>query len=441
MSDRILIRAGEVFDPVSGELAHVDVLFESGVVAGVMADLPAEGAQVVDAAGLLVLPGLIDLHAHLREPGFEHKGTIATETEAALRGGFTTVCAMPNTDPAPDDAATVDALVDRIRRDARVNVLPVGCITSERAGKRPAEISELAAAGCVALSDDGDPVTDARLFRNALSLAAAAGLVVSEHSDDPALSKDGVVHEGAVGERLGLAGQPTAAEAHAVARNIELAAATGARLHIAHVSAARTVELVAEAKARGLPITCEVTPSHLFLTEDAVAGNGPLPAFDTNARVNPPLRSEADRRALIAGVNSGVIDAIATDHAPHAAEDKLCEFDRAAPGISCFETALATIMTLVDRGELERGAALRAMTLGPARCFSIDARVPGAGSLNPGQSSDAVVVDPRAAWMVVPELFASKGKNTPLAGMTLTGHVRAIVHRGEVHQFEEVASV
>ena len=267
--------------------------------------------------GCIVAPGFVDLHAHLREPGFEQKGTIATETLAALRGGFTTVCAMPNTSPAPDSATPVEALLERIARDARVRVLPIGCITSGRAGKRLAELSELAAAGVVAFSDDGSPVADARLMRSALQLAAALGLPISEHSDDPLLAANGVMNEGTVSERLGLPGAPAAAEVTAIARNLALAEATGAHLHVAHVSLARSVEFVAEAKRRGLHVTCEVTPSHLFLTEDAVFGPGPEPLYDTNARINPPLRTEADRRALVAAVNSGVIDAIATDHAPH----------------------------------------------------------------------------------------------------------------------------
>jgi dihydroorotase len=240
------------------------------------------------------------------------------------------------------------------------------------------------------------------------------------------------MNEGAVSERLGLAGQPAAAEVTAIARNIALCEATGARLHIAHVSTARGVDLVREAKARGLPVTCEVTPSHLFLTEQAVFGNGPAPAYDTNAKINPPLRTEADRRALLAAVNDGTIDAIATDHAPHATEDKLCEFDLAAPGISCIETALGTVLLLVERGELDLSKALAALTIGPARTFNLGARIQGAGELRVGVSSDIVVFDPTARWTVDAQHFASKGKNTPLDAIELTGQVRAVVLRGEL---------
>ncbi len=427
-----LIRGGRVIDAATGIDGRVDILVHDGYVAAVGPSLAADGAEIVDAGGCIVSAGFVDLHAHLREPGFEQKGTIASETEAALRGGFTTVCAMPNTSPPPDSATQVEALTERILRDARVRVFPIGCVTKRREGRALAELAELAAAGCVAFSDDGSPVADGRLMRHALELAAALGLPLSEHSDDPVLNANGVMHEGRISERLGLQGQPAAAEITAIARNLALCEATGGRLHIAHISTARGVELIADAKRRGLPVTCEVTPSHLFLTEDAVFGDGPSPAYDTNARVNPPLRTEGDRRALLAGVNAGVIDAIATDHAPHAAEDKLCEFDDAAPGISCIETALGTVMTLVARGELDLVAALRALTLGPAAAFRLEGRVAGIGSLADGAPGDVVVIDPAVRWTVDPAQFASKGKNTPLAGQELTGAVRAVIVGGRL---------
>jgi dihydroorotase len=430
--DELLLRGGSVFDAASSVDGVMDVHLRDGVVARIGRDLAAEGARVVDVAGCIVGPGFVDLHTHLREPGFEQKGTIATETLAALRGGFTTVCAMPNTNPAPDSATTVEALLERIARDARVRVLPIGCVTRRREGKQLAELSELAAAGCVAFSDDGSPVADGRLMRHALELAGALGLPISEHSDDAVLNGGGSMNEGRVSERLGLPGQPAAAEIVAVARNIALAEVTGAHLHLAHVTTARSVEMVADAKGRGLRVTCEVTPSHLFLTEDAVFGPGPAPLYDTNAKINPPLRGESDRQALLRAVNEGIIDAIATDHAPHAIEDKLCEFDNAAPGISCIETALGTVMTLVNRGELALAAALRAMTWGPTGAFSLDRRTAGMGELKAGVSSDVVVFDPAAKWVVDPTVFASKGKNTPLGGMELTGAVRLVVLRGAV---------
>lgn len=437
-----LIRGGRVVAPGSGLDGLLDVRVRGATVVEIGPSLaPDEGDSVFDARGCIVVPGFVDLHAHLREPGFEQKGTIASETLAALRGGFTTVCAMPNTAPAPDCETVVNALLERIARDARVRVFVIGCVTRGRAGKELAEVRELAGAGCVALSDDGSPVADANLMRHALQLAGAAGLVLSEHSDDPVLNANGVMNEGAVSERLGLAGQPAAAEVAAVARNIALCEATGARLHIAHVSTARAVELVADAKRRGLPVTCEVTPSHLFLTEDAVFGPGPVAAYDSNAKINPPLRTEADRLALVAAVNAGVIDAIATDHAPHAREDKLCEFDDAAPGISCFETAAGTLLTQVARGELDLGRVLAALTSGPVAAFGLETRVPGIGNLVVGGPGDVVILDPALRWTVDPRAFASKGKNTPLGGAMLAGGVRAVLFGGVLQENREAASV
>ncbi len=436
----ILIRGGRLIDPASGLDEPGDVLIEGGLVQAAGGTIEAGGAEVIEAAGCIVTPGFIDLHAHLREPGFEQKGTMATETEAALRGGFTTVCSMPNTEPAPDGAPAVEGLLQIVAEDARVRVLPVGSTTAGRRGERLAALSELAEAGCVAISDDGSPIA-ADLMRNALTLAAALGLVVAEHCDEPSLSRNGSMHEGAVSERLGLPGQPVAAETAAIARNIELCELTGGRLHIMHITTARGVELVARAKERGLPVTCEVTPSHLFLTDEAVAGSDPTPAYDTSAKVNPPLRTETDRRALLAGLNAGVIDAIATDHAPHAPEEKLCEFDLAPFGISCAETALATVNTLAARGELDLGAALRALTHGPAATFALGERIPGTGTLAAGAPGDVTVFDPDERWTVDPSRFASKGRNTPLAGMELQGRVRAVVVAGELRHAVETAHV
>jgi len=439
VTEPLLIRGGRVIDPVAGIDACLDVFVRNGTVERVAADLSPNGARVFDAAGCIVAPGFVDLHTHLREPGFEHKGTIATETRAALLGGFTTVCAMPNTVPPPDSATTVEALVERVVQDAAVRVLVIGCTTKARAGREVAELAELAEAGCIAFSDDGNPVEDGRVMRNALQLAGALGLPVSEHCDDPDISAGGAMNEGRVSERLGLPGQPVAAEVSAIARNIALCEATGAHLHIAHITSARGLELVAEAKRRGLPVTCEVTPSHLSLTEDAIFGEGPAPTYDTNAKINPPLRTEADRRALVRGINDGTVDAIATDHAPHATPDKLCEFDHAAFGISCIETALGSVMTLVERGELDLTRALSALTAGPARAFGIDRRIPGSGALAPGRSSDIVVFEPAGRWRVDASRIASKGKNTPLLGLDLPGQVRAVIVRGALaHVAEEV---
>jgi dihydroorotase len=439
VTESLLIRGGRVIDPIAKVDARLDVLVRNGTVERIAPEIEVAGARVIDASGCIVAPGFVDLHTHLREPGFEHKGTIATETRAALRGGFTTVCAMPNTVPPPDSATTVEALVERVARDAAVRVLPIGCTTKGRAGKEVAELGELAEAGCIAFSDDGNPVADGRVMRNALQLAGALGLPISEHCDDPVISAGGAMNEGRISERLGLPGQPVAAEVTAIARNLALCEATGAHLHIAHITSARGLELVAEAKRRGLPVTCEVTPSHLFLTEEAVFGGGPGPAYDTSAKVNPPLRTEKDRRALVQGVNDGIIDAIATDHAPHATQDKLCEFDHAAFGISCIETALGSLMALVERGELDLTMALGALSAGPVRAFNLDRRIPGAGTLAPGRSSDIVVFEPGGRWRVDASRMVSKGKNTPLLGRELPGRIRAVVVRGALAHIAEEA--
>lgn len=432
MSERLLVTGGRVIDPANGVDAVLDVLVDGGTIAAVGSGVEAADARTVDARGCIVAPGLVDLHTHLREPGFEHRGTIATETLAALRGGFTTVCAMPNTLPAPDSGPVVESLRDRVASDARVRVYPIGCITRDRAGKQLAELSELAEAGCVAFSDDGDPLANASLMRNALEFAGSLGLPISEHSDDPVLNAGGCMNEGRVSELLGLPGQPAAAEITAIARNITLAETSDAHIHIAHISTAQGVRLVADAKSRGIRVTCEVTPSHLFLTEEAVFGDGPEPAYETRARVNPPLRTEADRQALLAGVRDGVIDAIATDHAPHAIEDKLCEFEDAAPGISCLETAVPTIMELVNRGELEFEQAIRALTSAPATIFGLERRLAGTGALTPGVSRDVVVIDPAQQTTVDPAQFASKGQNSPLAGLALRGAVRSVIMDGSL---------
>lgn len=440
MGERILIRGGRVIDPARKLDAVLDVLVADGVVAEVRAGLEVTGARVVEADGCIVAPGFIDLHAHLREPGFEQKGTVATETAAALRGGFTTVCAMPNTRPAPDCGPVLESVLELYARYGRVRVFQIGCVTRGREGRELAELAELGQLGVVAFSDDGSPVADPRLMRNALALANSLGIPLSEHCDSPELHTNGAMNEGAVSERLGLTGQPAAAEAAAIARNIELAALTGARLHVAHVSTARSVELIAQAKRNGVQVTCEVTPSHLFLTEDAVAGTGPEPSYDTNAKVNPPLRTESDRRALLHALDEGIIDAIATDHAPHAVEDKLVEFEDAAFGISCFESAVSTLLTLASRGELRVERMVEALTSGPAACFRLAERVRGLGTLAPGEAQDVVVLDPRATVVVDPTSWFSKGRNTPLGGQLLTGGVRAVVFGGTLAWEQEVVN-
>ncbi len=435
----LLIRGGRVIDPANGRDGLADVLARDGRVAAVGPRLVAPGAAVLDATGLVVAPGFVDLHAHLREPGFEHKETVATGTRAAARGGFTTVCAMPNTSPPADTRSTVEFVL-RMAAGCDARVLPLGAISKGRAGRELAEMADLAEAGAVAFSDDGECLGDAALMRSALSYATMLGRAVVQHAENAALSGRAPAHEGWVATRLGLRGQPSAAEESIVARDIELAALTGARLHLAHLSTAGAVEQVRRAKERGLSVTAEVTPHHLTLTHEALLG-GELGPYDTNTKVNPPLRTPDDVAALRAALRDGVVDAIATDHAPHAIEDKLCEYDAAAFGITGLETAFALSMTLAHAGDVPLSRLIEALTIGPVRALRLDelAGLPGLGTLAEGAPADIVVLDPDAEWVVDPAAFASKGKNTPLAGRTLRGRVIATVYGGRVvHEAREV---
>jgi len=380
--------------------------------------------------GLITAPGFIDLHAHLREPGFEESETIATGARAALAGGFTTICAMPNTEPAIDSPGLVAELIARGEAARGARVLPIATITRGRTGKELADLVELAAAGAVAFSDDGSPVADAQLFRNALEYARAADRPIFEHSQDLTLSAGGVMHEGVVSARLGLAGMPAAAEESAIARDLALAKLTGGRLHLSHVSTAGSVELVRRAKTDGLAITCEVTPHHLALTDEWVAGSrafaweddGPRAApYDTSTKVNPPLRTAADVRACWAGLMDGTIDAIATDHAPHASTRKDVEYQEAAFGISVFETAVPLLLAGVAAGWGTWDRVVEALTAGPARVLGIE--VP---------TDDLVVIDPNATWTPTALTLLSLGKNSPLLGRPLVGRVIEAVVDGEV---------
>jgi dihydroorotase len=443
--DSIGIRGGRIVDPGRGIDLVGDVLIRDGRIAAVGPDVAGEAEHTIDARGLIVCPGLVDIHSHLREPGFEHKETIETGTRAAAHGGFTTVCCMANTEPAIDSRASVEYVLRTAAAQAAVRVLPIGCITRGRQGKELAEMGDLAEAGAVGFSDDGSPVADAGLMRHALEYSSAFALPVIEHCEEASVSHEGVMHEGWVSNRLGLRGIPAAAEETAVARNIALAELTGAHLHVAHVSTAGTVELVRRAKERGVHVTAEVTPHHLALTDEAVMlaateSPGGL-AYDTNAKVNPPLRPRADVDACIEGLADGTIDAIATDHAPHATEDKLCEFDFAAFGISGAETALALCLSLVHEGKLHLSTLIYKLTAGPVEALGLARSVPGLGSLAEGAPGDVLVFDPEAEWVVDPERFISKGKNTPLAGRTLKGRVVATVYGGQPVFIEEGAAI
>ena len=384
----------------------------------------------LESRGYLVTSGFIDLHAHLREPGFEDSETIASGARAALRGGFTTICAMPNTEPAIDSPGLVTEVIVRGRAAGAARVLPIATITRGRAGRELADLMELSAAGAIAFSDDGSPVDDAQLFRHALEYARTKDLLVIEHAQDMGLSGKGVMHEGVVSARLGLPGIPSAAEETAVTRDIAIAEMTGARLHLTHVSTRGAIASIRDAKARGLRITCDVTPHHLAMTDDWVGGSRVLawePAttktatpYDSSTKVNPPLRGLSDVRALWEGLADGTVDAIATDHAPHASVRKDVEFDQAAFGISGLETALSLVLGGVAAGWADRDTVIRALTTGPAGILGI-----------PIRDDDWIAIDPDVEWTVTAEELVSMGKNTPLMGHKLRGRVVYAVVGGE----------
>ncbi len=430
----LLLKGGRILDPAQGLDFLGDVLIQGGRIEGVAKGAWANGLppgyQVVDVGGLVVAPGFVDLHCHLREPGFEEKETIATGTRAAARGGFTTVCCMPNTDPPLDTAAAVEFVLARARQQGIVRVLPIGCVTRGRAGAQLADMADLARAGVVAFSDDGDPVWDSHLMRQALSYSRLTGLPIINHCQDRALAQGGVMNEGWVASRLGLRGAPAAAEEAMVARDIALAELTGGRLHLAHVSTAGAIALLERAKEKGLPVTAEVTPHHLALTEEWVLGYrgeslGAASPYDTTTKVNPPLRTLGDTQALQRALRAGVIDAIATDHAPHTLLDKLCTYDEAAFGISGLETAFGLLMGLVHQGALDLPTLVERLTAAPAAILGLPL-----GSLKKGAPADIAVLDPEREWVVDVTTFASKGQNTPLAGITLKGKVVATLYGG-----------
>jgi dihydroorotase len=448
-SQPILIRASRIVDPSQSFdgpgalLIGGERILASGTEAAVRDEM-AVGDQFrihEVPAGWVVAPGLVDLHAHLREPGFEAKETIKTGALAAVRGGFTSICCMPNTNPVIDSRATIEFVLHAAAA-APARVYPVAAITKGESGEALVEMVELATAGAVAFSDDGLPVGNSRLLRLALEYASPLGLPIVEHCQDADLAGAGVMHEGSVSTLLGLPGWPAVAEEIMLARDLALVRLTGARYHAAHLSSAGSVALIRAAKQEGLPVTAEVTPHHLLLTDSWVAGRrtGPLAGalatleiplppgerYDTNTKVNPPLRQISDCLALLEGVRDGTIDAIATDHAPHTWVDKTCEFDSAAFGISGLETALAALLALVHTGELSLLSLVAALSERPALAWNLEA-----GTLRAGAPADLVMFDPQEVWSVDPEQFASLGRNTPLAGVSLRGRVRETWTRGK----------
>ena len=435
----ILITGGRIIDPSQGIDRVADLLLEDGTVRALEDKIPPpKGAQVIDATGQVVCPGFVDIHCHLREPGFEYDETIATGTLAAARGGFTTVCAMPNTKPTMDTRATVDFVLRQAREEGAVRVLPIGCVTKGSKGEELAEMGELMEAGAIGFSDDGHPVANPNIMRQALGYSSSLRLPIINHCEVPELFKGGAMNEGWVATRLGVKGIPNSAEEIMVARDISLAELTGGRLHLAHVSTGGTLDLVRQAKEKGIDVTCEVTPHHLTLTDEAVLGRKPADAtgsfdpldtgsYDTAAKVNPPLRVRKDMDAMVRGLVEGVIDVIATDHAPHNRTKKLCSFDEAAFGISVFETALGSLMSLVHGGKIALPLLIEKMTSAPAEFLGRQ----DIGTLKEGAAADVAVFDPDAEWVVDAAGFASKGKNTPLDGAMLKGRVTVTIFSGE----------
>jgi dihydroorotase len=423
---KLILKGGRVVDPASGRDGTFDVLIEDGRIARVGKDLPADGAEVFEVAhGWVVAPGLIDMHVHLREPGQEHKETIATGCAAAAAGGFTAVACMPNTDPVNDHAGITRSILEKAAGARLARVYPIGAVSLGSKGQQLAELADQKSAGCVAFSDDGHPVATALLMRRALEYAGMLGVPVIDHCEDPSLKGDGVVHEGYYASRFGLRGIPGIAESLMVERDVSLSELTGAPVHIAHMSARQSLRAVRDGKARGARVTCEVTPHHVVLTDEALDG---AIEYDTNLKMNPPLREAADREALIEGLADGTIDAIASDHAPHHADEKLVEFDQAPFGIVGLETAVPLVFDrLVHPGRITLRRAIELMSVNPARLLN----VPG-GTLADGAAADITVLAPDLAATVRAASLRSKSKNTPFDGWQLRGGVAATIVGGRL---------
>lgn len=408
---RLLLKGGRVVDPASGRDGVADVLIEDGRIVGVDSKIEAEGAAIENVSGLVVCPGFVDMHVHLREPGFEWKETVETGTRAAAAGGFTGVACMPNTEPPNDSRSVTELILAQARDHGVVPVYPIGCVTKGQKGEQLAEMGDMAAAGARGFSDDGRPVYSSGIMRRALEYAQIFDLPIIDHCEDPSLVAGGVAHEGLVAARLGLRGWPGVAEDVMVARDILLAEYTGGHVHVAHMSTARSAEFVRRAKAAGVRVTCEVTPHHLALTDEAID------SFDTDAKMNPPLRPEIDRVGILDALRDGTADAIATDHAPHHHDEKCVEFSLAPFGVVGLETAVPIcIDRLFHGGVIGLSRLVELLSSGPSRILRLDK-----GTLSVGRDADVTVLDLDRETVVDPETFESKSRNSPFAGWRLRG--------------------
>ena len=422
MKEKILIKNGRVIDPANEIDTVLDILIDDGKIIELGKSLTTHHlplTTIIDAAGKIVVPGLIDMHVHLREPGYEYKETIKTGTEAALAGGFTSIACMPNTKPVNDNQSVTDFMLDKTRKEGAVNVYPIGAITKGLKGEELSEIGELKSAGVVAITDDGKPVMNSELMRRGMEYASMFDIPVISHCEDLQLSEGGVMNEGFISTELGLKGIPNASEDVMVARDIALSELTGARLHIAHVSTRGAVSLIREAKSRGVKVTCETAPHYFTLTEKTVDD------YNTNAKMNPPLRSEDDLKAIIEGLKDGTIDVIATDHAPHEASEKDVEFDKAPFGIVGLETALPLTLKLVEEGIISLTEAIAKLTVNPAKILNLNK-----GTLSVGADADITIINHEEMWQIDVKKFKSKGKNSPFSGWNVKGMANKVIING-----------
>lgn len=418
----LLIKNGNLINPEQGKIEKKDILISDGKVAKIEDSIKEEGdCNVINAEGAYVSPGFIDMHVHLREPGFEYKETIATGSEAAARGGFTSICCMPNTNPVNDNSAVTKYILDKAKTHAKVNVFPVGAVTKGLEGKDLAEIADMKEAGIVAISDDGNPLHNSFIARIAMEYAKSFGLTVIDHCEDPSLAGKGVMHEGYVSTELGLKGIPSISEESMICRDIMLSEYTGCPVHIAHISTTGSLRLIREAKKRGVKISCEVTPHHLTLTDDDVR------TYDSNLKMKPPLRTKKDIDALIEGLADGTIDAIATDHAPHASHEKEIEFQDANFGIVGLETAFQLSLRLTEHGKLSLLDIVKKLTTGPAKILGLDK-----GEIDIGKQADIVVFRDDIHTTVSKDKFYSKSKNTPFDGYKVKGDVLYTICNGKI---------